>query len=237
MKLEPDQWDIICFVEQYWRENSSFPSEGEIGAELGFSSVKVRDNLYTDIVKKHLDVRGIDWEKDKPTEGEANQKRAGKARRLSDIQLAVANTLLNPVDRRPTNVKLESLGVTSATYAGWKKSKTFMAYMEEQSEMLYNEFTPDVNSKLTSLAAAGDMKAMKLFMEVSGRWRGTQGEDPSNVKLMVVKLIEVIQRHVKDPATLQAIAADIQMITTGQSIPVRGELIGGNAEARFVSSD
>jgi hypothetical protein len=231
-KLSPEQWDIICYVEEYWRTNGSFPSEGDIGNELGFSTAKVKENLYTELVKKHITVRGIDWDKDTPDSSPSSQRRTGKTRRLSDIQLAVANTLLNPMDRRPVSAKLEALGVTTATYAGWKKSSTFMRYMEAQSEMLYGEYTPDVSAKLTSLAAAGDMKAIKLFMEVSGRWRGTQSGETDNVKLVVVRLVEVIQKHVKDPLILQAIAEDIQAITNPASInvkPVRGEIVGEHA--------
>lgn len=225
-KLTEPQWDFICFCEQFWRENKCFPSEAEIRLELKIKALDVKAFLGNEIVKKHLTARGIDWHLETPTETKANENRSGRGRRLSDIQLAVASTILNPADRRSLTSKLESLGVSPATYAGWKKSKAFMDYMANQSEELFGEAMPEVHNMLAVKAQQGDAKAMKLFYEISGRWRGTQNEGTENVRMLIIKFIEILQKHIDDPAVMANIARDIQLIASGDSQPIRGELIG-----------
>lgn len=216
IKLTGEQWDIICFAEQYWRENGFFPSFSEIAMEVKLPPGRVEELVFDPTTKKHLEIRGINWEIDRPqSESSASERRNGRAKRLSDIQLATVSTILNPADRRSISAKLESLGVPAGTYAGWKKSKIFMDYMNSQGNALFGEFMPEMENALVKNAAAGDIKAIKYAFEVSGRYRPNQGEEIVNVKLLMIKLVEVIQRHVKDPRTLQAIAEDIQKIQGG----------------------
>lgn len=226
-KLTTEQWDFITFADQFWRENKCFPDQAEISIGLQINRQRIMEFLGSELVQKHLTARGIDWHQDKPAETKANENRNGYSRRLTDIQLAVASTVLNPADRRPLAKKLETLGVSPATYNGWKKSKTFMNYMRTQSEELFGEAMPEVHNQLAIKAQQGDAKAMKLFYEISGRWRGVQGENQENIKLLIIKFIEVLQRHIEDPEVMAAIAKDIQAIAAGsEQQQVRGELIG-----------
>lgn len=204
---------MICFAEQYWRTNKCFPSFGEFASEFGISQQDAMGELKNEVVRKHLTARGIDWEVETPTETSANQRRSGKAKRLSDIQIAAVSTILNPADRRSVNAKLEGLGIPSSTYQGWKKSKLFMAYMTQQGEELFGENMPEVHNALTMRAIEGDTRAIKQLYEVSGRYRPGQNENIQNVKMMIIRLVEVIQRHVTDPEILAAIAKDVQEIT------------------------
>lgn len=221
-KLSAEQWDIICFAEQYWRENGFFPSFPEIAQETGIPVNRLESIIFEPIVKKNLEIRGIDWNIDRPQgESKASEKRTGKAKRLSDIQLATVATILNPADRRSLTQKLESLGVSPGTYAGWKKSKVFMDYMNSQGSSLFGEFMPEMENVLVKKATEGNIPALKFAFEVSGRYRPNQGEDLVNVKMLIIQLIEVIQRHVKDPITLQAIANDIKAIQDGSNSEIR----------------
>lgn len=229
-KLTPPQWDLICFSEQYWRENGFFPSFGELATETGMNPSEVESLIFDPLTKKHLEARGIDWKQDRPqSESKASERRNGRTKRLSDIQLAAAATILNPADKRSVTAKLESLGVSASTYAGWKKSKVFNDYMTSQGKALFDEFMPDMENSLISKATSGDVRAIKYAFEVSGRHRANQGEELVNVKMLIIRLIEVIQRHVTDPEKLQAIAKEIEAIQ-------RGEVIqdGNNNETRPV---
>lgn len=230
-KLTSEQWDIISYAEQYWRENGFFPGFPEIIAETGFTSSEVEDILFDPLTKKHLEIRGIDWNIDRPkSESSASERRSGRTKRLSDIQIAVVSTILNPADKRSVSAKLESLGVPAGTYAGWKKSKPFMDYMTSQGEALFGEYMPDMHQALLKTATSGDVRAIKFAYEVSGRYRPNQGDDLVNVKMLIIQLIEVIQRHVTDPLTLQKIAQDIKVIQAGV------EVNGNDGQAQIISS-
>jgi hypothetical protein len=232
-KLTPPQWDIICYAEQYWRENGFFPSFGEIATETGINPKEVEELVFDSLTKKHLEARGINWNQDRPTSessSNASEKRNGRAKRLSDIQLAVVSTILNPADKRSVTAKLESLGVAPGTYAGWKKSKIFSDYMTSQGKALFDEFMPDMENALVSRAASGDVRAIKYAFEVNGRYRPQQGDELINVKFLIMQLIEVIQKHVKDPEVLRAIAYEIDGIQKGVNNN------GDNPEIRAISA-
>ena len=230
-RITAEQWDIICFAEQYWRENGFFPTLEELVEETNLPQNQVEDILFDELTKKHLEARGININQTTPPpDSTAASRRTGTRSRLTDIQLATVSTILNPADKRSLSAKLESLGVPAGTYAGWKKSKPFAEYMKSQANALYGEFLPDMEQALIKSAVAGDIKAIKFAYEVSGRYRPQQGEEMMNVKMLIIQLIEVIQRHVHDPLTLQNIAQDIQELQQNQ----RGQN-GGNQQTRSLS--
>ncbi len=213
-KLNPTQWDLICYVEQYWRENGFFPSHGEIKLETHLTGDEIDMMVFGDeLVKKHLKIRGIDPDRDRPSsESRQSKNRKGRAKRLSDIQLATIALILNPADTRSVTDKLESLGVNPGTYAGWKKSKVFTEYMTQQGQSLFGEFMPDMDNALVSRATKGNLQAIKFAYEVSGRYRPQKDQSMQNVGLLLVKIVEVIQKHVRDPLIIQAIAEDVKNV-------------------------
>lgn len=226
-KLTTEQWEVISFSEQYWRENGFFPSFGEISMDTQLSAQEVEEIVFDELTQKHLSARGIDWKLDRPvSESSASEKRSGRMRRLTDIQIATVSTILNPADGRSVSQKLEDLGVAASTYANWKKSRVFADYMKRQGEALFGEFMPDMENALVTRAKNGNIPALKFAFEVSGRYRPNQGEEQANVKMLMIKLIEIIQLHVKDPLTLQNIARDIKTLQSG--VEVGGQQINGN---------
>lgn len=229
-RLTPEQWDIISCSEEFWRGNGYFPSIEELAEDTRLTVKKVEEILFDPIVKKHLEIRGIDWNVNTPPlDSSSGERRKGKEARLSDIQLATAATLLNPLDKRTTKAKLESLGVAYGTYAGWKKNASFRNYMKSQGAALFDEYTPDMENALISQATSGDVRAIKFAFEVSGRYRPQQTEEIADVKLLMIQLIEIIQRHVTDPLTLQNIAQDVQALQQGAIVS------GNNQQTRAIS--
>ncbi len=53
----------------------------------------------------------------------------------------------------------------------------------------------------------GNINALKFYWEITGR---SQSPELVNVKMMMMKVIEAVQKHVKDPAVLAAIGEEIQ---------------------------
>jgi hypothetical protein len=140
---------------------------------------------------------------------------------LTPEQLAVANSILNLADKRSLTKKLQDFGVSPAKYGNWRKDQAFNNYLRERSETLLNDTIADVNLALMNAAQSGDMQAIKLFYEVTGRHTQNSKQEV-NVQMMLVQVIEAVQNHVKDPAILQAIASDIQIATATQTL--KGEL-------------
>lgn len=216
MAISPEEYDFVCFSEQFWRQNNCFPSDTDFFEELGLNQTQVAVNLDSEVVLKHLNARGIDPAQTKdPTQSKAAKKRKGSLNRLSDIQLAAVSTILNPADVRSLTTKLESLGISTFTYNGWKKNPVFMKYLTEQGESLFSENMSEIHNSLTTRAVSGDIRATKLLYEVTGFWRGVQQENSGDVRMLVISLIEILQKHIKDPELLQAIAQDIQTVQMG----------------------
>lgn len=235
-KITTEEWDFVCFSDQFWRENGCFPNEEEIEIGLGKNQTEIAFLLDSEVVKKHLKVRGVDWEQTNPINGtKASDKRKGSAKRLSDIQLAAVSLILNPMDNRTIKEKLESLGVSPSTYNNWKKGRIFMDYLTKQGEMIFSEAMPEVHNSVASRATRGDLRAAKLLYEVTGRWRGVQQEDTTDVKMLVIRLIEILQRRIDDPILLQQIAQDIQEVQLSQltGVPIRGEIEESSVNENF----
>lgn len=200
--------EIDAFVEYYWNRMKVEPPIERLKSEFP----TVSDRALTEQLRKSLDkllAKGYSVE---------------RKNYLSPKQLALANSLLNLADRRSTKKKLEDLEVSAAVYANWKKDSVFAGYLRERSEELLPDGLADAHLALVDSASSGDISAIKLLYEVTGRH--TPGsQQVQNIKSMLTAVIESVQKHVRDPAILQAIATDIQLASGGlMTEPVRGEL-------------
>lgn len=211
--ITPREWDFVVFCDQFWRENGCFPADEEIKELFKAKAEEVLHLTTSEVVAKQLIARGIDKDITAPAGATSHyKKRRGTGKRLSDIQLAVSSAVLNPADKRSLKEKLSDLGVAPATYYGWKKNKHFTDFMADQSDKLYGEFMPEIERGLVNNAVNGDFKSAKLIFEMTGKWRGVQNETGQDFKVLVLRLIEVLQKYITDPAVLRAIAEEIQSI-------------------------
>lgn len=204
-------WDLICAVEEFWQRHRFFPSVAEIRKLApNISEEEVLETLETKRFQQRLENRGIDpTATHSPNKGEVKPNDT----RLSDKQLAVAMCLLNIADTRSLPAKLRSLGVSPATYNGWMKSLKFAEFMQAQMEEMFGSSLPLVHKALMDKAVSGDFKSIKLIYEMTGRWRGVESSNNDNVKLVMMRLIEIIQKYVHDPTVLQLIAADMKSLS------------------------
>lgn len=233
-QLDERQWDFVCYVDQYWRENECFPSDSEIRDGTGVSEKELPSFLADELVLKNLEVRGIDPFKDRPDSvtGKPADRRKGNLSRLSDIQLATVSVLLNPADRRSRTEKLSDLGVTPTQFSGWKKNRIFANYMKKQSNALLSEWMPEIKHSMVNAALAGDYRTQKLILEMTGEYTGVQAQSNVNFQALIMRLVEVVQKHVTDPVALSNIAKEISEITSesgssfGTGPVVRGEISG-----------
>lgn len=222
-KPTSEEWDVVTAVEQFWKIKKHFPGTEELSKILNFPQDKIQEILDTEYVIKRFDILGIDPNAVPLAQrGELKKNQTG----LTDKQLAVVETILNPMDKRGHREKLGTLGVKPTTYQGWMSNKTFTDYMNQRAEDMFGDSMPLAKEALVRKVMRGDIGAIKLYMEMNGKVGKTQ-ESTTDLKLLLLRVTESLQRHVKDPVILQAIAEDMRQINEGHS-PVsitRGELV------------
>lgn len=135
---------------------------------------------------------------------------------LKPEQVAAVNAALDYSDKRPLHVKLKALGVTMAQWNNWKKNPHFNAYHNERAEGLIDSSIPETHAALLSQVSRGNMRAIEFNYQLTGRF-DPRKESEINVQATMVRLVEAIQRHVKDPEVIKAIAAEFQEIGPGVS--------------------
>lgn len=209
------QWDLVCFCEEFWSEHRAFPSYKEIIKNVSGLTTddEVNAQLYSDPVRVRLKNRGVDYSVAlKETDPDFVSPT-----RLSDKQLAVISTLLNPLDGRSQTKKLASLGVKPATFAGWMRGERFSGFFRARSEELFGDALPLAHESLVRKVADGDIRAIKLFYEVSGRYTGARKEETANLRLILAKLTEIIQHYVS-PEIMRQIINDVDAMMIGSGV-------------------
>lgn len=137
---------------------------------------------------------------------------------LSAEQLAAANLLLDFSDHRSQAAKLKSLGIPTTKYQNWLRIPAFQEYITYRAEYLLNSSTHEAHTALLKNVQRGNQKAIEFLYEITGRYsRSTQSTQ--DLALLMVRLVEVIQRHVKDPETIRAIAQEFNEVLPSERGP------------------
>lgn len=196
------QWDLVCFIEEFWGEYKGFPPyEVILKSVPNFKNIEeVESEVFSPAVKKRLDNRGIDLSVTLKNSSPDWKNPS----RLSDKQLAVINTLLNPYDNRSQTKKLAELGIAPPVLYGWMKQRRFAQYYAERAEELFGDAQPIAHEALVRKVVGGNIGAIKLFYEVSGRHTGNN-EEITNFKLLFARFTEILQRHVSPEVMRQII--------------------------------
>lgn len=190
--------DFNGFIETYYNQQGALPSLERLKVEFPEKPVRsLTEDFKAAAVKLETKGYGIT-----------------KKDYLSPEQLAVANSILNLADKRSITKKLQDFQVSPAKYANWKKNPIFNGYLRERSETLLGDSVSDVHMALIDSASSGDIQAIKLFYEITGR-HTPNSQQNVNLQVMLTTVIEAIAKYVKDPEVLQKIAAEIQESSQG----------------------
>jgi hypothetical protein len=199
----------IAFVEQTFWMTGSVPTQDVLVERLGLSKQTVKKYFEDETFRTALRTRGVDLSPEQSTG------------LLTIQQLTLANILLNLHDKRSVRQKLDEVGVSSQQYHVWLKDPAFSDYMRKRAEDLFQGKDHEVYIALLNNATNGDDKAIQLFFEMRGIYN-PKLQVEVNLEQVLQKVIEIIARHVQDPATLAAIADDMDLLDTGA--PRRGAL-------------
>lgn len=200
-KLSENQVAAINWMEQIWWLEAQAPSAERVAETLGLASSTVKswfkkDSDFTKVLKG----KGIIKTEERAI--------------LTASQLMVVNSLLNLSDRRTQREKLEAAHVTPQTYAAWRRDPLFMEYMHKRAENQFSDASDTASQALLRNVEMGDMGAIKFYYEVTGKYNPKLQLDV-NVDSVMNRVVEIIQKHVKDPDTLMAIADDLELLAGG----------------------
>jgi hypothetical protein len=133
---------------------------------------------------------------------------------LTPEQIFCISIITDPTNRKTFGEKLKQAGISHTTYKAWLKNPTFATKISEIGESLLNDNIATVHARLVQRADQGDINAIKLFYEVSGR------HDPAQKQMLDIGrvmglMLEVITRYVTNTETLKKISDDMDTILSG----------------------
>ncbi len=232
MSLSNEEYDLLNYFEQFWFTEGKLPTKDFIVTEC-----LVDEGFYTRAIKKRefregLVSRGIPL-RELPASGDSTAAMNGRG--LSEQQLTVANMMLDLLDTRSQKKKLADAGVSSAVYQSWLRDPTYQSYIRARSENLLGDNQHEAHLALVDRVRSGDVSAIKYFNELTGRYV-PNAKNNVDIRLVLVRVMEAIQKHVSNPAEQEAIANDLLALamttgavsapTNGSSV-IRGELALG----------
>lgn len=200
--------DLVWFIERTHSSNGVAPTDSQITARFDISAEELAKFKANPLVIRSMEARGVPY--------------PNPADKFSQRQMAAAAAMLAYTDRRSDEKKLRDIGVTPREWAGWLQDEHFANYLRDRSERMATNSLHEAHLGLIKGMRNGNPGSIKLFLEMQGRYNPDQ-ENAINVRLVLHKFIEVIQRYVNDPLVLHNIARDLSSIATDQSF---GQALG-----------
>ena len=199
IKLNENEVLLLQHIETSFWETGNVPSY-ELSVRFTGIPLKEIERIWSEpYFREHLIKRGIDIT---PTT---------ERKFLTPKQLALANSILNTYDVRSLREKLQEFNISTQTYNGWMRQEAFRGYLSRRVEANFQNTTTVAKQRLAELVDEKDIGAIKFYLEMAGEYNPRVQVD-INVQAVMVKIIEVISTHVKDPLVLDAIANDLEQI-------------------------
>lgn len=191
--------NIVSAFDTAFRINGALPSVDEI--HLLWPKIPkstISKIMLTGEFRQALAYRGVEWD---PENG------------LSMEQQTALLKLSDPYDKRALSTKLKELGVPMPRFQAWLKQPLFFQIYNQHSQNAYREALPALRNRLISNAEAGDHKAIELVFAITNEWNPAQ-QSLEDARVIIMKIVEAITTHVKDPDVRKAILTDISLYAT-----------------------
>lgn len=209
MPLTVKQLEVINWIEEWWLRKHEFPPVESL-SEF-FPDFDLVSSLKNEIFLVSLSNRGIKLPKDNDD-------------RLNNEQLAAIAVISNFRDTRSPTAKLRSIGVSWTKWQGWMRQKYFKEYLQDLCGTNFNDAMDVVQRGILGAVERGNIDAAKFYLEVTGRYT-PQSTELGNIKMVLSRILEVIQIHVKDEAVLRSIASDFDRVLQGGSPTEQKQLL------------
>jgi len=210
--LQPAEKALINYYELNWFLRHTVPTVEEVFQHLR----KTRPNLKQTTVNYYLGrkpviaalkKRGIPFEQHTQSE-------------LTGPQQAAAITVMNMMDERSIAEKLDQLGITSSQYYAWLSDPQFKNFLDSLADQNKINVRPAAVAEFTKKINQGDWNAIKFWLETTGELADSNA--PQSEQLLVM-FVEIIQKHVKDPQVMIAIAMDLKQAMNNRTLEVIDE--------------
>lgn len=205
-KLKPltaKQHEVMTYVEQEFLVSGMVPTP-EKAEELGICSKVYYGNCLSSadfragMVVRGISLRGIS--------GSDNGI-------LTAEQLTVANIMLDLRDNRSQKNKLKDCNVPTQRWEAWLREPAFQNYLRRRAEALLGDNLHESHLALVDRVRTGDINAIKYFNEITGRYvpNATEKVDVNGI---LIRVLEIIQKYVKDGDALGFIADELMALST-----------------------
>jgi hypothetical protein len=221
--LTPFQSNLVTFLVQQYNLEGKLLSADQAFNQYGIPNKDYTDALNSEDVREALAERGVVFER-------FNDDFTAES--LTATQLLVANSLLDLTDTRTNKKKLQDLGVATSTYATWLKDPVFKAYMHRRAEQMIGDNQHEVDTALLDKVRSGDLKAIAYYNEYTGRFVQQKSGTNVDVSQLIVKIIEIIDEEIDDPATLNRVSLRLKGMIAARN--TANALMGGDADAIVV---
>lgn len=195
-------------IELNWHEKRKFE------APVGF---KLHTALQNESFKRALANRGIRLPRDPVDDGDLVEGKTPPS--ITQQQTAAVLTVVNFNDKRSRTTKLRDLGIKVATWNGWLKDEAFRTFYFSQAAQQFGDALPIAQEALVKAIEAGKVEGIKYYMELTGNGPASTEATGQNVRMVIQRLVEVLQLHIQDPDVLGAIGMDFDRVLKGE-VPV-----------------
>lgn len=192
--VEPSMFrHLLAAIDLLYRRNGVAPTLEAVKGVWDFPAGFVEKMLLAPELAQALAIRGIVL--DAKTS-------------LTYEQLSAITLLSDPTDRRTTDTKMRSMGVSMAKYRAWMKNPLFSGALHQQAEDNLGDAIPIALNRLVANVEAGDGQAINKILEITGRWNPQQ-QEIQNARSLVLTFMEVLQAEL-DPEMLKRVQRKVQ---------------------------
>jgi len=231
------QSDFAACLEAFYWQSGRLPSLPEFNREynVNLTAERFDSALSNPSLKKHLAVIGV------PLEGETF---------LTGKQMEFLRVLFDPTNTKPLAFKLKECKVTGTEYSAWLRDPAFARVLRNEADKRFENSEHRVLQALEREASGGNVAAMKLYFEMTGRYTPS-AKGAVNVTInqdareLASKMLEVLQRRLPAELLMQ-VADDLEAVLFPRSatparahlsvIPVR-EILPVESEASVEDGD
>lgn len=215
--LKDWELDAVLYIERVHSSTGLVPSDDDIVEYLTTTKnhepevVNLARLKANRLFKQSMESRGI----------VVNYDRYSQLNNVYDLtprQMAAASVMMNLVDRRSNEKKLRDLGISTEEWTNWTQDAKFAEYLRERSEVLIANSVHEAHVGLLRGVQQGNTASIKLYYELTGRYN-PQEEQTVNIRLVIGRVLEAIQKHVRDPEKLNALAVEMSQIAIEAGTP------------------
>jgi len=194
--------DLVFFIERFHASTGTAPTDAQLNQRFNLTPEILNAFKTNPLVLKSFKARGIVY--------------PAAADKFTSEQMHAAAIMLDTYDRRSDEKKLRDMGITTRQWSAWLLDDDFAAYLTDRAEKMLSNSMFEAHKGLRKGVRNGNVASVKTMYEITGRFRPDQ-EQQIDVRRVLHTFIEVIQKYVKDPVTMHAIAMELSQYASAES--------------------